>query len=161
MRILDDDASVEDYARYLQVMHGFHAPLEPILGLVSERARAHMLVSDLVALGRTPGPLCDVLPVLPTPSHVVGATYVIEGSTLGGRFILAKLPPPIAAWRGRATRYLEGYGELTGVRWRAFGVEAEAVPVPEDAIAGARETFARLGAWLARFEAADGRRVAS
>jgi heme oxygenase len=85
---------------------------------------------------------------------------VIEGSTLGGRFILSRLPPAIAAVRGTATAFLEGYGAATGAKWRGFTQLAEhaiagpgAPPGAEaDAIAGARDTFTHLIDWLARFE---------
>jgi heme oxygenase (biliverdin-IX-beta and delta-forming) len=81
---------------------------------------------------------------------------VIEGSTLGGKFILARLPPQLAALRGTATAFLEGYGSDTGARWRSFGAlverEIATAAAEAEAIAGARDAFARLIDWLARFE---------
>jgi heme oxygenase len=85
---------------------------------------------------------------------------VLEGSTLGGRYILAKLPPALAPLRGRATAFLEGYGAETGARWRAFGEialraigsAADVDAAEDEAVAGACETFARLIDWLALHE---------
>ncbi len=96
---------------------------------------------------------------LPT---ALGVAYVLEGSTLGGRFVLAKLPPALAALRGRATAFLDGYGDQTGARWQAFGqlVEAHGAADPDACVAGARDCFAALVTWLATHESAIVDRVA-
>jgi heme oxygenase len=95
---------------------------------------------------------------------MLGVAYVIEGSTLGGKFILARLPPALAPLRGTATGFLEGYGAATGERWRSFGgVVERAITTPEevaDAVAGARDAFGRMIDWLAQFEQADPARIA-
>jgi heme oxygenase len=169
VRILDEDASPADYQRYLAVMHAFHAPLELQFAAHAGLARAGfgaslrqkrtLIERDLAALGdrRTAWPACPRLPEVGPLPRAVGAAYVLEGSTLGGRYILAKLPPALALLRGRATAFLEGYGAATGGRWRAFGEVVERAitsPAAEDeAVLGARETFARLIDWLALHEA--------
>jgi heme oxygenase len=114
-----------------------------------------MLVADLCALGEDPraAPRCAALPRATSLARALGVAYVLEGSTLGGRYILARLPPPLAALRGKATAFLAGYGAETGAYWRAFAaIVASAVVTPADeaeAVAGARETFERLIGWLA------------
>lgn len=54
---------------------------------------------------------------------------------------------------GCATRFLEGYREDTGARWRQFALIAERVLHDDRALAtataGARQTFELLTAWLA------------
>jgi heme oxygenase len=168
VRILDDDASSADYQRYLAAMHGYHAPLEQRFAAHAGLARAGfgaslrqkrtLIERDLAALGdrRTAWPACPRLPEVEPLPRAVGAAYVLEGSTLGGRYILAKLATALAPLRGRATAFLEGYGAETGDRWRAFGeVVARAIASPADedeAVAGARATFARLIDWLALHE---------
>lgn len=163
VRILDADATVGDYRRYLRAFHGYHAPIEDALvpldaiGFESaSRRRAHLAALDLAALDAAPAAPCDRVARAPTIAGLIGIAYVIEGSTLGGRFVLAKLPPPLAALRGRATRFLAGHGDATGARWRAFGKIVEdtlgTTAALDEAIAGARETFATLVAWLARHE---------
>ena len=173
MRILDADATVTDYRQYLAAMLGYHAPLEDVLRAhdrlgaagfdAPRRLRAPMLAADLLALGDDPRavPQCTCLPAVTTLARALGVAYVLEGSTLGGRYILAKLPPPLVRLRGQATAFLVGHGPETGARWRAFGaiVARELVtPADEDeAVAGARETFVRLIDWLApRTRAAGG-----
>lgn len=164
VRILDRDASRCDYARYLRAMHGYHAPLERMF-LASDvlheagfdadvRCRkADWMRADLAALDESCDAECTDVPRPSSLSSAIGVAYVIEGSTLGGRFILAKLPPAIAVLRGLATRYLEGYGSETGARWRAFADLAERSHVDVAvAEAAACETFAKLIEWLARYE---------
>lgn len=168
VRILDEDATPADYHRYLVAMHGYHAPLERGLGAhpglaaagfeAPGRRKRALIERDLASLGdpRSSWPECPQLPELGSLARATGAAYVLEGSTLGGRYILAKLPPALAALRGRATAFLEGYGDETGARWRAFGeVVARAIGSPADedeAVLGACETFARLIDWLALHE---------
>lgn len=165
VHILDGGATVEDYRAYLGAMLGFHAPIEralagdPALAAAGFDAPARhkraWLAADLRALGDDPArwPACAALPDVGVPTRAVGAAYVLEGSMLGGRYILAKLPPALAALRGRATAFLDGYGAETGARWRGFGAVVERlVRTPGDtdlAVAGARDTFARLIDWLA------------
>ena len=173
VRILDADATRDDYERYLRAMWGFHAPIEEMFA-VSEslgavgfeprlRCRAHLLARDLVALGNHgPWPRCAVLPTAPTLPGLLGVAYVLEGSTLGGRYILAKLPPALAPLRGETTAFLTGYGAETGARWRGFAAIAErelASDVACDAaVSAARETFRTLTTWLAQHDTFDARR---
>lgn len=175
VRILDHDATVEDYARYLRAMYGFHAPIENALAAdgtleaagfaAALRRKTPLLAQDLRRLdpcGPVP-PCCFALPVSDSVARRIGIAYVIEGSTLGGKYILAHLPPAVAALRGTATAFLEGYGAATGARWRGFAeIAARLIALPgaeAEAIAGARDTFERLIAWLARFERRDAERV--
>lgn len=179
VRILDHDATVGDYARYLRAMYGFHAPIETALAgdltleaagfAATQRRKSPLLVRDLHRIdpcGPVP-PCCTALPASGSVSRRIGIAYVIEGSTLGGKYILAHLPPVLAALRGTATAFLEGYGAQTAARWRGFAeiaaqlLAAEPAPDAEaEAVAGARDTFERLIAWLARFEQPDARRLA-
>lgn len=178
VRILDRDATVDDYARYLVAMHGFHAPLEAAFArdpaleaagfAAATRRRAHLIHRDLSALA-TPSasdtrPCCAALPVRYSLAHQIGIAYVIEGSTLGGKFILSRLPPALAGLRGTATAFLEGYGSATAAQWRAFASVVERALTADDEVAaveGARAAFACLIDWLAGFEAPDAARVAS
>ncbi|NVB78208.1 MAG: biliverdin-producing heme oxygenase [Kofleriaceae bacterium] len=176
VRILDADARISDYARYLRAMLGYHLPIEETfaanddlaqLGFAAQRRRkSHLLERDLETLGEErPFARCTAMPALPSMGHCIGAAYVIEGSTLGGRYILSRLPAVLAAVRGSATAFLEGYGAETGARWRAFGAIVERALADRDAedaaVAGARATFSTLIDWLAMFEGRDERRVAS
>lgn len=167
VRILDAGASLDDYRRYLCTMAGYHGPLEQVFAdhadlaaagfAAGDRRKSHLLARDLRALGVTSWPICPQLPAAIGLPRTLGIAYVIEGSTLGGRFILSRLLPPIAAMRGAATAFLEGYGAATGERWRAFGMVVERGVITaadeREAADGARDAFARLIDWLALHEA--------
>jgi heme oxygenase (biliverdin-IX-beta and delta-forming) len=168
VRILDGDATVDEYARYLAAMLGFHAPIEdrfaadPLLDAAGfaaiSRRKSHFLTHDLnhIAPCAHATLRCSALPEAATLAGQLGIAYVIEGSTLGGKFILAHLPPALAPLRGTATAFLEGYGAATGAYWRRFGAIVEQVittaEAEAEAIAGARDTFTHLITWLARYE---------
>lgn len=176
VRILDRHATVEDYRRYLVAMRGFHAPIEACFAddsaleavgfEANTRQKTHLLTRDLLHISpcAEATPRCGALPKTHTLSRRLGVAYVIEGSTLGGKFILARLPPALAPLRGTATHFLEGYGAATGERWRSFGgVVERAITTTEEiteAVAGARDAFSRMIDWLARFEQPDPARVA-
>jgi heme oxygenase len=78
-----------DYQDWLGRFLGLYDPLG--LSMLS-RDHTCRLVDDLVALGTDPRELprasSALLPDLPTLAHALGALYVIEGATLGGRLIL-------------------------------------------------------------------------
>ena len=161
VHILEPDARPSEYVRYLRAMHGFHAPLEQMfLGnhALAEAGfdaggrcrKADWMRRDLRSVGDCAElRACESVPEANTLSSAIGVAYVIEGSTLGGRFILSKLPPALAPLRGNATRYLEGYGGETGARWRAFAALVERSPVDLTiAESAACETFGKLIDWL-------------
>lgn len=167
VRILDPDATDTTYARYLARMYGFHVPMEDLFARdrvltaagfdpLGRRKRA-LLARDLDALGVDARalPLCAALPSIVTAGDApgaIGAAYVIEGSTLGGAFILARMRARLGHLIGRATAFLDGYGPETGARWKAFVALAERLLVEREAraaaAASARATFAALIAWL-------------
>ena len=161
VHILDPAATARDYRDYLGAMLGFHRPMEARLAVLDplgfaspSRRKAHLLESDLRALGDEAGwPDCARLPALPGIAEAIGAAYVLEGSTLGGRFILSRLPPRLARLSGVATAFLDGYGAATGARWRDFAGVVERGLVDDAAVdaavAGARATFTALSAWRA------------
>ncbi len=159
VRILDPDATVATYRRFLERMYGFHHAVELVFaehpGLAEAGFEAHLrrkgpwIAEDLGA---------DVadLPLYPAArlgcedvARAIGVAYVLEGSTLGGRFILARMGPEL---RRAGTRYLDGYRAETGPRWKRFCAVADAVvgdePSVSRAIAGARDTFGELVGWL-------------
>lgn len=166
VRILDGDATLDDYRRYLATMAGFHVPLEAAfagnrdlaaLGFdAASRRKSHLLARDLSALGAPAWALCSALPEATSVAHAIGIAYVIEGSTLGGRYVLSRLPPAIETVRATATAFLAGYGDATGDRWRAFGEVVERGVVTaeheREAVAGARDCFSCMIDWVAAHE---------
>jgi heme oxygenase len=85
--------------------------------------------------------------------------YVMEGSTLGGRFIAPHVAKLFHLQNGRGNAYFDGYGPRTGSMWNAFRVTASAA-VPHEqvdvAIDAAIATFDSLYDWLGAVRAGSG-----
>ena len=113
-----------------------------------QRYRAHLLLEDLARLGYlAEPPQCPALPPLHARAQLLGALYVLEGSTLGGQVIARQLAA--AGIAGRT--FFAGRAERTGPLWKQFGQLLEAAAASEDAdaiVASAILTFQTLAAWL-------------
>lgn len=157
-----------DYQDWLGHFLGLYDPLQRSLATfpgwdslgLSMSARDHTgcLVDDLVALGIDPRELPrasrERLPDLPTFAHALGAFYVIEGATLGGRLILRDLEPRIGVAIAGATRFFGGRGETVGPMWQSFraAVDEFSVRQPQlcaDVVLGAERTFRAMLVWFA------------
>jgi heme oxygenase len=152
------------YAAVLRHMLGFHAALEARLAAapsllpygidVAARARSHLLRADLVVLGASPEAPLAPMPAFASAAAALGALYVAEGSTLGGRQLAraldAILPPGLD---GR--RFLLGHGERHGEMWRACCAAIEACGAKPGQravmVQGARDTFAAFETWFGTF----------
>ena len=162
-----------DYKDWLGRFLGLYDPLECSLATFSgwdslglsmlSRNHTCCLVDDLVALGTDPRELPRaspaVLPDLPTFAHALGALYVIEGATLGGRLILRDLEPRIGASIAGATRFFGGRGEAVGPMWQSFRVALEEFEsfqprLCADVVVGAERTFRAMLVWFAPFSVA-------
>lgn len=152
----DARAGVDVYRGYLERMFGFHRPVEERLGAMrlpyafDARRKTPLLEADLLALGAAPGQLpdCEVLPLIDCVPAALGAAYVLEGASLGGKVLLRQ-------WAGRvpaeATRYLGVYGDQVGDRWREFREVVRQHVSPDETAAcveAAQGTFATLLGWL-------------
>lgn len=147
-------------AWFLGRLYGFMAPIEAELQRraaefgpeweLAERQRTGLIRQDLAAAGLPEPPLYPTPPPLDTRAQLLGALYVLEGSTLGGQVITRQLE---RAGIGLRT-YFSGYGPLTGPRWKRFvellTAEARTFSLADqDAlVASAILTFQRLSAWL-------------
>jgi heme oxygenase len=148
--------SKETTAHFLAKMYGFLKPYEdqlrqytlPPAWQQEHRYRAHLILEDL---GAEPGalPLCPTLPPLNTLPQLLGAMYVLEGSTLGGQVIARQL-----AKTGISTRaYFTGYAERTGPLWKSFCQQLGEAATPEnedEIVLSASRTFQHLETWLTK-----------
>ncbi|RSK51419.1 biliverdin-producing heme oxygenase [Hymenobacter rigui] len=145
----------EKTARFLAKLYGFVVPFEQAVRAhgslfgpeweLERRFRSPLLRQDLPAADTLP--LAPNLPPLHTWPQLLGALYVLEGSTLGGQVIarqLAKAGIPARA-------YFSGHAEQTGPLWKAFVHQLAAAATPENAdaiVASASLTFQRLHQWI-------------
>lgn len=154
------DLSRADYTSFLEVMLAAHEPFEAALGHVPavhtflpdlrERLKTAALRADLHALGRSPAASPSITLDL---GEALGGLYVLEGSTLGARFVLARVRERLGHEVQHATSYLEGYGEARATRWQGFVRALEhAAADPDRAqaiVRGAVRTFAHVRALFA------------
>jgi heme oxygenase (biliverdin-IX-beta and delta-forming) len=127
-KLLNGSLSRPEYGLLLTIHYHFHQALEAAIagqtGFFADydreaRRKTPWLVADLEQAGLTlPAPL----PLFTdwTGHQLLGAMYVAEGSTLGGRVIANALrqTPDLS---GLTSRFFGGYGDQTGPRWKAFG----------------------------------------
>ena len=145
-------------AHFLRRLYGFLQPYETQLRAhaaafgpewqLDQRYRAHLILEDLAHTDDPSVPaLCSTLPPLHTRAQLLGAMYVLEGSTLGGQVItrqLAKADIPLRT-------YFTGYSERTGPMWKQFChllMEAAEEVDQEEIVQSARQTFQTLHAWI-------------
>lgn len=149
-RFLDDPVA---YGRYLAALHGFYAGVEDALARVpdlerwlpdlTERRKAPWLAEDLRALDV--GPLAPMAASYPDVASALGAGYVVEGATLGGRWILAHLAPGIPS---DARRFFTGYGAATRSRFVTYCHAVEQHAHQDRIVSAAVQTFRSMQAWL-------------
>jgi heme oxygenase len=175
LRIALPAPSLTDYRSYLRAMHGFVAPLEATFRAMAEllpaeleleqRYKTALLRADLTALAARAGacdtPICNALPPTNDPAAALGALYVLEGSTLGARWLLRHLEPIEIE---PASSYLRGYGDALGPMWQKMratlaSYHAENPGQAVALLAAAVQTFERLDDWLVQCQAAEARRA--
>lgn len=163
-------ATREQYVALLESFHGFVAPWETHLAqqvsredpLRAGREKSSWLAADLAFFGysdadRAALPVCTCLPTTGSRAQLLGACYVLEGSTLGGQFIARHLEQTLGLSDGKGYRYFRGYGPETGAKWQAFRQELvrHSSPETDPVIAhAARATFDHLADWFASRRAA-------
>ena len=130
-KLMNGTLSRAEYEHLLLIHYLFHQALEVAVAAQAHffagydrdlRRKTPWLVTDLQQLGLELPPVA--LPVLFDDWNgyqLLGALYVAEGSTLGGRVIAGALRRTPALADVAASQFFGGYGELTGPLWKAFG----------------------------------------
>ena len=155
---LMDVGSAADYRVQLARIYGFEAAVELALAdllEIRERAKAHRLRRDLLALGMTEPavatlPRCAVR--LASATHALGWLFVLERHTLTAGLIRRQLEHRCSTEIASATSYLATYGETPGARFRSLcaSLDDHAQQQPSYAtliVAGASEAFRCQRQW--------------
>lgn len=152
-------ASREAYRALLGRWWGFLCVSEPALGVILDptffepRRKIELLRGDLQRLGSSDAdigslPRCNAkMPY--TEAEALGAVYVIEGSTLGGRIIARRAVQALGA--DVPVSFFHPYGPKSGAMWRDShsAIAERSSPYTDDIIvASARTTFEQLCRWL-------------
>jgi len=161
MPTLNKIATRAQYAALLHTFYGFFHPLEQlithyvgsdILPDIAERRNAALILQDLHALGFSTDalPQSDALPAVSSTAEALGALYVMEGSTLGGRVISRMLLKKEGLQLNEEhLRFFGGYGEATGSKWKAFvQLLNQQTGNTDTLIRSANETFRLFAAWI-------------
>lgn len=158
-------ASRAAYIEYLTRLLGFYAAIEPplferldgVLPDVTARRKLHLIADDLTVLGArdriATAPRCRSLPRLDGTSSAMGVAYVLEGKTLGSRFLLEDARRLLGLDAVRGASFFAGYGPRTGAMWRAYRDELESFVARSGrratVLLGARATFTSFTEWIA------------
>ena len=152
--VQDGSILPSQYRQLLMRLYGFHVAFETATGAAPERSG--WLAEDLARMGADGGmvdaaPRCADMPALDTPARLLGALYVVEGSTLGGRIMAPRLDG-ILGRQAAGRRFLLGRGTATGGAWRLLLGRIEAIGHDPhqraEAVAAAMQTFAAFEDWL-------------
>jgi heme oxygenase len=156
--------STEDYIRMLSWLYGFYGPIEDLVRPwltedvfpdMLKRSRAEYLVWDIRESGiAAPAPdRCETLPVIDSYHRALGALYVVEGSTLGGRIIAGMISRQLGSIKSLS--FFNGYGAETGNMWQAFK-DLLNQPFTErqrqEIISAAEDTFITFKNWIDKHE---------
>ena len=172
MPSLPELALPEGYAWSLCALHRFfltwEAPLFDALACaddrltLAQRGKVSLLSADLAALRLTPLAVPCPMPgkVVASAATALGAMYVLEGSTLGGRVIERHCAGPLGVSPTHGGAFYHGYGARTGALWQAFGavLESHDTDARQRAamLLGARSCFGALHRFLVSIPAPYG-----
>lgn len=161
--VLPIPSTGEEYAKRLEGFLGFVEPWEAGVTqalrarpeVIEGRLKAEALREDLRALGYSDRqilalPRCENLPSSVTEAEALGSMYVMEGSTLGGQFIVRQLRSTLGLG-SEATRYFSSYGPEVGKRWQEFRQHLQNFSSAENdnvMVESARQTFVALENWF-------------
>jgi heme oxygenase (biliverdin-IX-beta and delta-forming) len=127
--ILSPNMKIDEYCHYLSLMYDVHNNTQeivfPLLTAVisdlKEREKTQLIHQDLSYLNYTKKNTASVFRNENiTVPFALGILYVIEGSTLGGRFILKNVETIPGLDQQHGVSYFTGYGNQTGSYWKTF-----------------------------------------
>jgi heme oxygenase len=159
---------LSDYRRLLVRLYGFHRPFEEIARSATEafkidldinaRARSALLLADLQTIGLDSNaavtlPLWRPSVRLVSKGSLLGALYVLEGSTLGGVQIARALKDRVGKGLENALLFFVGREERQGAMWRELVEELESFREDDEeameAENAAVSTFKAFEDWMA------------
>lgn len=158
--------STAEYAELIKYFYGYFGGLETRIDAVldpnllpdsAERRKTQSLANDLSFLGATVPAKADgdALPTINNHLEALGALYVIEGSTLGGK-IISKMMQQQLGMGQQGLSFFLGYGDSSMPMWEKFKamLNRQANNPEEEAvvIAAANQTFFKFEEWFEQGE---------
>ena len=151
--------NAEQYRSLLTLMYGYYAAVERQLESFKDslpdydrRRKSQAILGDLQQLGYATDalPVCHDVPIIDSVPSALGAMYVLEGSTLGGKVISRMLLRQVPALDG-SINFFQGYCDETMDMWQKFKDHLHfSVNEPNyhKANMAAKETFVKFKNWL-------------
>ena len=134
--MMNPNVTLEQYQKYLLAMFGVINEVESqifpqvssVFSDITQRSKSQLIASDLKEIGAFAFPTKQNIFEISGKSlpFLIGILYVIEGSTLGGRYMLKNIESAIDIDGKIATTFLSGYGNSTGSMWKKFMHELSA-----------------------------------
>jgi heme oxygenase len=155
-------STLNDYADLLRLFFSYFGGLELLIDEhlstqyfpdLHDRRKAALISQDLQRLGEQVPKMLDpkLLPAIKNRHQALGALYVIEGSSLGGKHIekMIRNKLPDAA---NEFLFFVGYGDKTTEMWNGFknvlnNISGNQHEI-DDIISGACDTFLKFTEWI-------------
>ena len=158
---MTEDLGQVKYVACLQLIHGVVAAWEQksaenspknLRTFFVARQRKAMLERDLAWFGISqPDNQRPVLPEMNDDASLLGAMYVMEGSTLGGQYIARHVEKILNLTDGNGNAYFRGYQQQTGLMWKESCEMLRTKVLDSDAeiaIDSAKAMFSVFGSWM-------------
>lgn len=162
-------STTADYIQLLLLMYGYYHPLEqqlePWLDKThfsdgDERRKAGHIPADIRSLGSVDffPQQCSLIPTIDSFPAALGALYVLEGSTLGGKIIAAMIARQLNRPVDTGFSFFDPYGDATSEKWNAFREKLEwpfTDAEKQTIVSVANETFLNFKQWVDLYEPAN------
>lgn len=162
--IIQKTGTSADYIHLLRMFYGYVMPVhkrvdeyldDTLIIDYSLRRKPEKILDDITYFDKSKTEnisVCSDLPLINNVSSAVGAFYVLEGSTLGGKIIKEKLSSNLHIHADDAFSFFNGYGNDNGRMWNLFLTSLESFSNngadEEMLIQGAKDTFIKFTKWI-------------
>jgi heme oxygenase (biliverdin-IX-beta and delta-forming) len=152
----------KDYAEILALFYGYFKPLEEQIEKhvnketipdMHHRRKSSAILSDYQHVhGINEMSVCEDMPVIENEAQCLGAMYVMEGSTLGGKIIAQMITRHLDVEMEKGITFFNGYGAETEQMWEKFTTslnefDSKGTHTAQMA-AAAEETFLKFRSWI-------------
>lgn len=154
--------TLSEYVQLLSLFYSFFGGLElsidryidtTLLPDYAQRRKSSALANDLLALSASLPlfALKNNLPEIRDHIQCIGALYVMEGSTLGGKVIAKMMLQQMEVTNMPGLSFFNGYGEHTMAMWQIFkqSIDTPLSGTEQDIIIqSANDTFLQFSNWF-------------
>ena len=161
-------STIDDYIQLLELMYGYYLPLQqkimPFLDNSDDDSRGRQAesilndINDLKPDHQLRTEVCNNLPEVNTRAASLGALYVTEGSTLGGKYIAAMISKQLNISSQRGFSFFNAYGDQTMTMWEDFKsiLNANYTDLEKrEMMNSANDTFSKFNEWITLYESTD------